>query len=479
MTENHTSPARGPWARERVLATLDAAIVLCAGLLAFYLVVGRIDLGILSVNRVSKPLLVLFLLASVRAAVPRGSWLTNRLGRVRARVRAALAAAERRTPWTSALIDAAVAMVSVHLAAKLVAFYANLLFPPARDRHMVMPFEARRFAEAFAAWDSGWYFEIARRGPFVNSEGQSSLAFFPLYPLLMRALAWPFGGSERALWVAGIVLSYACFFLGLVVLHRFSFDRFADREVARRTLLYLSVFPFAYFFTQVYTESLFLFLSVSVVAAATASRWGLAGALGFLTALTRPNGVLIAVPLALIALGGRPRLLELARRALAVALVPAGLGVYCAFVYRRTGDPLGWLHAQEQWGYALGHRPWVELMRMLDGLERHGAYGYFFSDPMAPYYFAHGMVALVMIALVPSVFRRLGAALGAYVAVMLYLPLTGNALEGIGRYSATLFPVFMLIGAAASKRGHEALLITGALILSLLASLFVTFHPIY
>jgi hypothetical protein len=63
--------------------------------------------------------------------------------------------------------------------------------------------------------------------------------------------------------------------------------------------------------------------------------------------------------------------------------------------------------------------------------------------------------------------------------VTLYVPLTGNALEGIGRYTATLFPLFMLLGAVTSKRAHEALLITSALVLSLLASLFVTFHPIY
>ena len=115
--------------------------------------------------------------------------------------------------------------------------------------------------------------------------------------MLMRALAWPFGGSDRALWIAGIALSYACLFLGLAVLHRLTARTFGgDRETARRTLLYVAVFPFAYFFTQVYTESLFLLTSVSAVAAAVASRWGWAGLFGALAALTRPNGILIAVP---------------------------------------------------------------------------------------------------------------------------------------------------------------------------------------
>ena len=57
----------------------------------------------------------------------------------------------------------------------------------------------------------------------------------------------------------------------------------------------------------------------------------------------------------------------------------------------------------------------------------------------------------------------LGLALGAYVAVSLYVPLSGNALEGIGRYAATLFPVFMLLGSVVrSRRVHEAILIGSA-----------------
>ena len=342
-----------------------------------------------------------------------------------------------------------------------------------------MPFEPVRFVETFAAWDSGWYFDIAQRGYYFREAGQSSIAFFPLYPLLMRALAWPFGGTDRALWTAGIVLSVACFWLALTVLHRFTETTFGDREAARRTVLYVAVFPFAYFLTQVYTESLFLLLAVSAVACAARARWGGAGLVGGLLALTRPNGILIAVPLGLMALAGRPRPLELLRRGVALALVPAGLGLFCLYAYRLAGDPLAWLHAQEQWAFNVGNRPWVELMRLLDGLAARGAYGYFFSDPLAPYYFLHGMVALAFVALTPSVFTRVSPALGAWVAVCLYVPLTGNALEGIGRYAATLFPVFMLLGRVASRRWHEAILVGSAVVLSVLSVLFAKFFPVY
>jgi hypothetical protein len=466
-------------AARRAIAALDVAIAACAAACTLYLALGHVELGIVTVRRFSKPFLLLLVLGAVRAAIPAPSWLSRGLGRVHRSLADGLAALERRTPWSRALRDAAVAVLSVHVVSRAAAFLANVLFVPARPRPFPMPFESVRLAEAFAAWDSGWYFDIARRGYYFDPGGQSSIAFFPLYPLLMRALAWPFGGGERALWLSGIALSWGCLLLGLAVLHRLTERATGDGEAARRTVLYVAVFPFAYFYTQVYTESLFLLLTVSAVAAASWGHWGRAGTLGALAALTRPNGILIAVPLGLLALAGRPRPAALAGRLAALCLVPLGLGAYCAFCYQLSGDPLGWLHAQDRWGYSVGHQPWVELMRLLDGLHLHGPYGYFFSDPLAPYYFLHGAVALLFVALLPSVFARFGTALGAYVAVSLFVPLTGNALEGIGRYAATLFPVFMLLGVVPSRRVHEAILISGALLLSLLSSLFVTFHPVY
>ena len=463
----------------RALAVLDGVVAAYALAGLVYLLTGGLDLRVASVRRFWKPFLVLVLLAAVRAAIPRRSWLSRLLAGFVKGTRERLATLEERTPWAAAALDALVAVATVHLLLKGTTFLSAVIVPAARPRPFALPFASARLAETFAAWDSGWYFDIAQRGYYWSASGQSSLAFFPLYPLLLRALAWPFGGSDRALWTAGIVLSCACLFLGLTVLHRLTGTVLGDREAARRTVLYVAVFPFAYFFTQVYTESLFLLTSVSAVAAAVGSRWGWAGAFGALAALTRPNGVLVAVPLLLLALAGRPRPAALARRAAAVALVPLGLAGFCAFAWRLSGDPLAWLHAQARWGYTVGNRPWVQLTRLLDGLERHGLYGYFFSDPLAPYYFVHGLVALVFVALTPAVFARLGPALGAYVAVSLYVPLTGNALEGIGRYAATLFPVFMLLGTIRSRRVHEAILVGSALVLSLLAGLFAGFYPIY
>jgi hypothetical protein len=218
---------------------------------------------------------------------------------------------------------------------------------------------------------------------------------------------------------------------------------------------------------------------VLAVSRAYDGRWWQAGLWGALATLARPNGILIGLPLALMALGGRPSVRELAGRLAALLPVPAAMASYCAYVYTLSGDPLAWLNAQAQWGYSLGHPPWQQLLRLIARLVDHGLYDYFFLSPLAPFRLFHGAAAMLFLALVPAIFKRLGIAMGAYVLVSLLIPLSGNALEGVGRYSAVLFPAFMVLGGVKSPRMHEAILIGASLFLAFFVCLFVSQRPIY
>jgi hypothetical protein len=475
MPEVTTAAIAGTWRRHLSLALEIVILAHAAALILF--VLGIHDLGVASVSRGEKPLLILLVAIPLRVTLGGPSWLAAR-GRRLLRDPAALRAAtiDRLPP---AIVDPLFALAVIRVGSIFVGFVANVMFPAARMRAIEMPFRQVKFFEIFAAWDSGWYFDIARRGYYWNADGQSSIAFFPLYPLLIRAGAWPFGGTDHALWLSAITISGLAYFLALVALHRFTERWSGDREVARRTVLYLSIFPFALFFTRVYAESIFLLTSVMAVSRAWDGRWWRAGMWGALATLARPNGILIAIPLVLLALRDRPGPLTLTRRSAALALLPAALGGFCAFAYSLSGDPLAWLHAQSQWGYSLGHPPWQLLLSLLGRVLKHGAYDYFFVSPLAPFRLFHGLAALMFLALTPAVFKRLGPALGAYVLVSLLVPLSGNALEGLGRYTAVLFPVFMVLGGLRSQRLHEALLIVAALLRSLFVILFVTLRPIY
>jgi hypothetical protein len=377
------------------------------------------------------------------------------------------------------VIDSAFALLLVLAVTVPGGLIANLVLEPARPLGFTLPFVNQRFFEVFAAWNSGWYWDIATHGYYFRADGQSSIAFFPLYPMLMRALAMPFGGGDGAVWIAGMVIALTSCAFALVTIHRFTEEIFGSRDIARRTVTCVVVFPWSLFLTRVYAESLFLLMSVLAISRAWDGRWWRAGIWGALATLARPNGILIGLPLALLAMRDRPSVGQLASRWIAMVLIPVALIGYSLYVYTLTGDPLSWMSAQEHWGYSLGHSPLQQLQRLVDAILRHGLYGYLLTSHVAPIELLQGASALVVLMLVPAVFRRLGMAMGAYVLVSLLVPLSGSALEGLGRYASVLFPVAILIGCMKSQRGYEAIVATCLVFHTILICFFVTWNPAY
>lgn len=462
----------------RICTTSLDVLIVGYPLLLFVFTIAGVRFGDLTPRYVEKPILLVLIALSVRLAVGGRSALVEPVSRALSHV-ATVRAAIARIP--TAITDALVLVVATRLATFTIGFVANVVFPAARARAGEMPFEYSRFAEIFAAWDSGWYFDIARRGYFFDPHGQSSIAFFPLYPALMRAAAWPFGSSDRALWVAGIVISCVSFTLALAALHRFTERVFGSREIARRTVIYIAVFPFSLFYTRVYAESVFLLTTVLAVSRAYDGKWAQAGIWGALATLCRPNGVLIGLPLALMALELEkdPPLRTIASRLLLLLPIPLALAGYSAYTYTLSHEPLGWLSAQSAWGNSIGNPPWGLLLSVIHQLVTHGWYDYFFVAPEAPFRLFHGVTALLFLIFVPSMFRRLGIPLAAYVLVSLLVPLTARELEGLGRYASVLFPAFMMAGTLESARVREMIVIISAHFHALFICLFVTLRPIY
>jgi len=459
------------------LPVIDLLLVVYGVALALILSTGGFDLWILRLHEPAKPVFALLMLIPLRLAVGGRSWLVDGIGRAAMRATDVVQAAWTRVP--TAVTDTLFAVVTVRAATISAGFLANIVFDPAMPRGFTLPFSNEKFVEIFVAWDSGWYWDIATRGYYFRTDGQSSIAFFPLYPMLMRAAAAPFGGSAAATWIAGIAVALVAYLLALVAIHRFTERLFGSREAARRTVLYIAVFPWSLFLARVYAESVFLLTSVLAVSRAYGGRWWQAGLWGALATLTRPNGMLIGIPLALLALRDRPDVRVLASRWVTLVPIPVALAGFCAYAYRLTGDPFAWLSAQAHWGYSLGHWPWEQLLRLISGVFEYGPYGFFFTSDIVPFEVLHGVPALIFLALTPLVCRRLGAAMGAYVLVSLLVPLSSNTLEGLGRYASVLFPAFMLAGSMTTQRAHEAIVIVSLVFRTLLICFFVTWHPIY
>jgi hypothetical protein len=349
-----------------------------------------------------------------------------------------------------------------------------------------------------ARWDTGWYLGIAREGYRWDEHvtGSQNVAFFPLYPTLMRwtgallgnrqAPEWTIFGAPRRikLLVGGLIISLGAFFWALVYLYRLAREDLDDSQ-ARTALALLACYPFAVFFSAVYTESLFLLTTVAAFfhfrrgEALPAAGWG------FAAGLTRPNGCLLSLPLALMLLG---RLWEPLRRgavsrdesrpsshpaALALAAAMPGLAMlaHTTYIFWLTGRPFAWVETQAGWGRSYG----IPFSYEVAHIAEHGLYGFSFGQPLN---MMNTVAALVALALIWPTTRSLGIAYSAFTIVNLVPTLTTGML-GVGRYTSVLFPNFLVLGLLIPVRKRFAWIAAFAVLQGLAAVLFFTWRTMF
>jgi putative flippase GtrA len=208
------------------------------------------------------------------------------------------------------------------------------------------PFVERPFA-LLEAWDGRWYRMVAERGYLVVPHHQSDTAFFPLYPLAMRAVH-VFGLSLRT---GGLLLANLGLLLALVALYELARTWVTEAD-ARRTVTYAALFPIGFVFSMQYPEGLALAVLALAGLLAVRGRWVGAGLFAALAALARPECVFLALPFAALARRQWPELPERRRTAavLGVLAAPASLAGLCIYEFRTTSDPLAFSHAQQAWG---------------------------------------------------------------------------------------------------------------------------------
>jgi hypothetical protein len=198
--------------------------------------------------------------------------------------------------------------------------------------------------EPFRHWDGTWYVTVANEG--YNTTHSANAAFWPLYPWLMNL------GSRLTGWepeVIGYLISNVAFFFAIYYLHRIVTLDFSD-TVARRTVWALALFPTAFFFTAIYTESLFFLFAVAALYYARQREWLLAGIIGLLAALTRSAGVMLLAPFGILFLqqyGWNPR--RWFPTAFAAALPALGPIIFSWHLTTKELNFLHWKDIQWQW----------------------------------------------------------------------------------------------------------------------------------
>ena len=204
--------------------------------------------------------------------------------------------------------------------------------------------------DGWSRWDTAHYVAIGIFG-YGNEASPShdgGLGFFPLYPMLMKALAWPLPGpvTEAQLAFAAVIISNVAF---LVAAPMFAdvVARRTNPAVARTATLLLCISPFSYFFSAGYSESLFLLTVVASFWFADRDRWWAAAIASALGTSTRLVGLAIPPALLLLAWHKRRPRKDLA----AVAIIsPLGIAIWFLTTWVVYGDLLAYFTAQENWG---------------------------------------------------------------------------------------------------------------------------------
>ena len=201
--------------------------------------------------------------------------------------------------------------------------------------------------------DAWFYRQIAVTGyepPTPDAKPKNTWAFFPVYPLLLKALG---GTSDRSFWILSVLVSNVALLGALFAVAAAGRAMGASDDDAERAVWYIALFPTSYFFSLPMTESLFLLLSAATFLAAARQRWPVAGILGALAAATRVIGICLLPALLLLPLQRRQRL---STQQLWLLAIPLSLVAFIAYLYIHTGDPLAFVHAQTLWGRAPGRR---------------------------------------------------------------------------------------------------------------------------
>jgi Mannosyltransferase (PIG-V) len=361
------------------------------------------------------------------------------------------------------------------------ALFALLVFEP--NRHP----EAARWddpsvtrdlgatTDVWARWDSVWFLRIAEHG--YEHLSRSATAFFPLYPAAVGLLGRILLGHYV---LAGILVSLAAGLGSFVLLYRLVEGKLGA-DGARRTVLYLALFPMALFLQAVYSESLYLLLSIAAFAAAERRRFLTAGAACGLALLTRPVAIALLPALALFAWRSDDRLRNLIR----LAVAPLMFVVYPLLLWAQRGDPWAFLHAQGIWSRELSpagplggiwdglRAGWAGVRQLASGSHTHAYWpAVEGTDPLrVAAVNLECLAALVLFAVLAVVaWRRFGSPYGLFSVLSLAIPLSMPSdrwpLLSLPRLGLAVFPLFMALAAIGGRpRVHTAIVSISALFL--------------
>lgn len=361
-------------------------------------------------------------------------------------------------------------------------YLSFILLPVPPHVYPSTPVDVMGLLGSWNHWDAQRFIDVAQYG----YRSIYDTPFFPLFPLLIRGIALLFGNQGQP--AIGMVLSNLALLGSLFVLYQLATDALGER-VGRRALLYLCIFPTAFFFFAAYNEALFLLLTASTFLALRHKKWWLAGLLGLLAALTRSAGFLLILPYLYEVWASREiplsreertgffqQAVALLPKAVPVILIALGTLSYCLFCWRAFGNPLVFAAVQSHWGRVTAW-PWMGIVFSFVQL--------FSVQPFGSFIEAHLLLDMAAtfaaLALAVVSWRRLRPSYALWISLLvLYMLLSpaltqAEILQSNQRFILEMFPAFFVLAELGLKhpRLHSACLLAFPFLQAIMAALFV------
>lgn len=310
--------------------------------------------------------------------------------------------------------------------------------------------------DAFASrWDTGFYTEIADQGYRVHGVEFPSVAFYPLLPILIR-LFRPISGDTL---LSGLLVTNAALLAAVILLYLLVADEY-EQSTADRAVWYLLIFPTSFFGSAIYSESLYLLVSIAALYLARRNQWWAAGVASIMGSMTRFIGILLAPLLVVEWFEQRNRYREAPKNIgehksvgkrkppdwtdlVAASLAPIGTLAYMIYLAQNFGDALAFINASNVWG-----RTPSNLLATLAELLARPPQGWLWALstaalPLDNWLDLAFVIFFVLMGVVLLFQKRWSE--GTYVVLGALLPFTSGLLMSQRRYMWVLFPVFILL----------------------------------
>ena len=329
------------------------------------------------------------------------------------------------------------------------------------------------FLETWNRWDSPHYIDIAEKGysGAIENGQHLFLVFYPLYPWLMRALSFLFGDMR----LCGILVSTVCYGIGCVYFYKAA-EGEIGREGAGYALLAISLFPFAFFWGAIVTESLFFAVASIFFCRLRQHRWVEVAFWGALACLTKVQGLLLAFAVLFeVFHAGRGIYLLRCRQwkkflkrimgpGIICSFMLTGFGIYLWINYSVEGDPLRFMYYQkEHWSQEL-----CPIWQTFSYIKDNAVNGWNTSAGMSIWVPELVLFFVFIIGIIYGIRKRLRPMYLVYLLVFFLLTYSTSWLLSGGRYTLNALPLFMLEGkwlAEHKKASGAVLMLSGALMI--------------